>query len=144
MNARHEAPRSSLSYTRTHTYVIVIVVYVIMFMDYQFVHSEALFHIIVCFIDGLLPQEHRELVYVSLFTEKNTQTCKPITHTMMQWWKPDCLFFPHPSSKQCAAVTTQHGEMREPPQRKSWLKIAATHGCDSISVKEPFTILYIR
>lgn len=53
-------------------------------------------------------------------------------------------FFSHPSSKQCAAVTTQHGEMREAPQRKFWLKIAATHGCDSIRVKKPFTILCIR
>lgn len=47
----------------------------------------------------------------------------------------------HPSSKQWAAVTTQQGEMREPPQRKPWPKIAAIQGCDSTSAKEPFTIL---
>ena len=51
----------------------------------------------------------------------------------------------HPSEKQCAAVTTQHGEMRVPPQRNFCrrLKIAATHGCDSMGVKEPPTTLYI-
>lgn len=51
----------------------------------------------------------------------------------------------HPSEKQCAAVTTQHGEMRVPPQRnfcRRW-KIAATHGCDSMGVKDPPTTLYI-
>ena len=51
----------------------------------------------------------------------------------------------HPSGKQCAAVTTQHGEMRVPPQRNFCCrrKIAATHGCDSMGVKEPPTTLYI-
>lgn len=43
--------------------------------------------------------------------------------------------------KQWAAVTTQQGEMREPPQNKPLTKIAAIQGCDSTSVKEPFTIL---
>lgn len=56
-----------------------------------------------------------------------------------------CVLYSHPSTKQCAAVTTQQGEMREPPQRNPWRlwKRAATHGCDSIGVKEPPTILCI-
>lgn len=35
--------------------------------------------------------------------------------------------------------------MREPPQKKPsrWSKIAASHGCDSIGVKEPPTILFV-
>lgn len=50
----------------------------------------------------------------------------------------------HPAMKQCAAVATQQGEMREPPQRKPsrCRKIAASHGCDSMGVNEPPTILF--
>lgn len=55
--------------------------------------------------------------------------------------KQGCFCMSHPSGKQWAAVTTQQGEMREPPQRKLLSKIAATQGCDSTSVKDPFTIL---
>lgn len=55
-----------------------------------------------------------------------------------------CSVLAHPSEKQCAALSTQHGAMREPPQRKPrFLKIEATHGCDSMGVKEPPTILYL-
>lgn len=52
----------------------------------------------------------------------------------------------HPAMKQWAAVATQQGEMREPPQRKPspCRKIAASHGCDWMGVKEPPTILFAR
>lgn len=122
--------------TAMHTYVIVIVIVVVIFVDYEFVHSEALFLVSICFIDGLLPQVYRQAGHI---TEKQ----KMFKILAFEHHTPIVLLLQpengregnmrvgcHLSEKQCAAVTTQHGEMREPPQRKRsfCVKIAATQG----------------
>lgn len=135
------------------TYVIVIVRVIVLFVDYKFVHNEALFLVSICFIDGLFPQIYRQARRVS--EKKKRKMSRILTfkyHTPIllrlqseNGGEGNKSVWSHLSAKQCAALTTQHGEMREPPQRKPSLcvKIAATQGCDSMGVNEPPTILYI-
>lgn len=64
-----------------HTYVIVNVEVVVIFVDYQFVHSEALFLVSICFIDGRLPQVYRQIAGVSLITGQNpNRKCLKYSH----------------------------------------------------------------
>lgn len=145
--------------TIVHTYVIVIVRVVVLFVDYKFVHSEALFLVSICFIDGLFPQVYRQATHIpEKNKKKNKNKWKMFKILTFKHHTPILLLsqtenggegnrsvWSHLSEKQCAALTTQHGEMREPPQRKRSfsVKIAATQGCDSMGVNEPPTILYI-
>jgi len=51
----------------------------------------------------------------------------------------------YPAGKQWAAVRTQHGAMRVPPQMNpSPLKIAAIQGCDSTLDLDPPIIFVMR
>lgn len=115
-----------------------------MWVDYQLFYREDLFLRSIGFIDGLLPQVYREAVDVvaeKMLRRRYFRDAKRTKDTTAA--ARDDFFFKSHLSKQCAAVITQQGEMREPPQRKRWSKIAAIHGCDSTAAKEPFTILLV-
>lgn len=74
-------------------------------MDYQFVHSEALFLFRICVVDGILPQVDRQTVDVSFITERKskqnvfkkkklTQACKHTTSWERLWRKQECFASP--------------------------------------------------
>lgn len=81
------------------------------------------------------------MCYSHVFARARTLVTRPWAHEATEevW-----VWASHPLLKQCAAVATQQGEMSEPPHRKPsrCRKIAASHGCVSIGVKEPPTILF--
>lgn len=80
MSPAHKAPTQLFTFlththnTSVHTYVIIEVGHVEFLVDDQFFHSEALLLVSVCVIDGLLPQEYRQMPDVSLITEQKPNT----------------------------------------------------------------------
>lgn len=106
--------------TEVHTYVIVMAGAVEMLVDNQLFNQEGLFLLCIGFIDGLLPQVYWELADVGGVTEQrdNISDLQKNRRHRSSGRRQGCFWMSHPSSKQWAAVTTQQGEMREPPQRK--------------------------
>lgn len=126
----------SLSHSYTHTYVIVVVGLIVFLMDDHFFHCELLFLDVICVIDGALPQVHGQMPDHGLSTQETPNTYMVNTHTQKcvntlpheshSYYSMRiavmemivCSMLSHPSKKQCAALRTQQGAIREPPQKK--------------------------
>lgn len=88
MDTKHPCSTLSFSLKYIHkvyvqivpTYVIVKVGIIVFLVYDQFFHSESLFPVSVCFIDGSLPQVYRQMLNLITEQKPNTRGCQHITY----------------------------------------------------------------